>query len=156
MDVILRPTTMPEFTAAFDAYIDGAWTGWAETERPRRRSIAFYNRLYETQQRIVAMGDDRPIECVFGVGMARWNHPLGAVNVPLIEALVEIDLDPGDGSLVMRPRAQAPKVCLRAFENLEIESGCTDSSRRPRNASRFLPLCSHTASTRIARSFTAS
>ena len=121
VDVLLRLKNMPEFTAGFTAWVSGPWTAWAESEKPRRRSIAVYNRLFEIQQRMSAMGDDVPVEAIFGVGIARWNQPAGKINAPLIEAAVEFDLDPEDGALVVRPREQAPRLALRPFDLLEID-----------------------------------
>lgn len=121
VDVLLRLENMPEFEAAFDEWVAGPWTAWAAKEKPRRQSIAFYNRLFEVQQRAATMGDDVPVEAVFGVGLARWNHPTGKVNAPLIEAAVELELDPEDGGLVVRPREQAPRLALQPFDLLEID-----------------------------------
>lgn len=121
VDVLLRLNNMPEFAAGFAAWVGGPWTAWAESEKPRRRSIAVYNRLFEIQQRMSAMGDDVAVEVIFGAGIARWNHPAGKVNAPLIEAAVELDLDPEDGALVVRPREQAPRLALRPFDMLEID-----------------------------------
>jgi hypothetical protein len=43
MDVILRLHNLPEFRKLWQDYIDGPWNQCAEVERPRRRSIEFYN-----------------------------------------------------------------------------------------------------------------
>lgn len=69
VDVLLRLAKLTEFAAAFAAYVDGPWSEWAATEQPRRRSIAVYHKLYTVQQRMIALGEDVPEECVFGVGM---------------------------------------------------------------------------------------
>jgi hypothetical protein len=69
---------------------------------------------------MIALGEDVPEECVFGVGMTRWHHPLARINIPLIEAAVELALDPEDGSIIVTPRPQPPRLCLRAFDDLEI------------------------------------
>ncbi len=122
VDVLLRLENLPEFAAGFEAWLAGAWTQWTESERPRRRSIAVYHQLFAVQQRMSSMGDDGPVETVFGVGMARWDHPAAKVNAPLIEAAVELELDPEDGALVIRSREQAPRLALRPFDLLEIES----------------------------------
>ncbi len=120
VDVLLRLGKLTEFAAVFTSYVDGQWSTWATTEQPRRRSISIYNKLYTVQQRMIALGEDVPEECVFGVGMTRWHHPQGRVNIPLIEAAVELALDPEDGSILVSPRAQPPRLCLRAFDTLEI------------------------------------
>ena len=119
-DVLLRVENMPEFAEAFRAWRDGPWTAWAEAERPRRRSIDTYNRLFVAYQRMVAAGDDTPIECVMGVGLARWQHPDGRIDAPLVEAMVELDVDETDGAIVVRPREQPPRLTLRAFDDLGL------------------------------------
>jgi very-short-patch-repair endonuclease len=120
IDVLLRLAKLTEFTAIFASYTDGPWYEWAATEQPRRRTIGIYNKLYTVQQRMIALGEDVPEECVFGVGMTRWHHPLARINIPLIEAAVELALDPEDGAIVVTPRPQPPRLCLRAFDDLEI------------------------------------
>jgi very-short-patch-repair endonuclease len=120
MDVILRVSNMPEFARLWQDYVDGAWGAWAEVEHPRRRSIDLYNKLYQIHQRINAMGEDTPIELVFGVGMARWKQGEERINIPLIEQLVEIELEE-KGNLMVRPRQAQPQLALRPFHASEIE-----------------------------------
>ncbi|MBV8097134.1 MAG: very short patch repair endonuclease, partial [Acetobacteraceae bacterium] len=123
VDVHLQLANMPEFAAAFAEWVAGPWTEWAATEKPRRQSIAAYTRLFEAQQRIVSMEDDTPLEAIIGIGLARWVHPekKGKINIPLIEASVELVLDELDGSLVVRGREQPPQLMLGAFEQLEVD-----------------------------------
>jgi hypothetical protein len=121
MDAILRTGAMPEFRALFDEYIAGPWSEWAEVERPRRKSIAVYNKLFQLQQRMTAAGDDNAIELVWGIGVARWRHPAPCrLNVALIEQLVDIELD-DDGTLLIGPRQTAPHLALKPFHALEID-----------------------------------
>src|SRR5579883_2704822 len=120
MDVLLRVATMPEFARLWQEYLDGPWAAWAGAERPRRRSIDFYNKVYQIHQRIQSMGEDTPIELVFGIGMARWQHPDERINVPLLEQLVEIELEE-TGDVTIRPRQSQPHLALRPFHTLEIE-----------------------------------
>lgn len=122
VDILLRIENMPEFVALHRAYCAGPWHAWAERERPRRQSILIYNQLFEAHQRMVSAGDDAPIECVWGVGVARWEHPLGRIDVPLIEQGVELDLNEADGAIVVRPRQQPPRVSLRAFDDRGIDA----------------------------------
>jgi very-short-patch-repair endonuclease len=122
VDVLLRTENMPEFVAAYQEYCNGPWLAWAEVERPRRQSIAIYNQLFEALQRMVASGDDTPIECLFGMGIARWQHPAGRIDVPIIEQMVELHLDEITGAIVVRPREQPPRVSLKAFEEREVDA----------------------------------
>jgi AAA domain len=120
MDVILRIQNLPEFQELWRDYVENQWNKWAEVERPRRRSIDFYNKMYQIYQRLIALGDDTPIELVFGVGIARWVIQNTRINVPVIEQLVEIELRE-NGSLHIRPRQTPPQLALKAFHVLEIE-----------------------------------
>ena len=120
MDVILRTHNLTEFEGLWRDYVDDKWNKWAEVERPRRRSIEFYNKIYQIYQRLIALGDDTPIELVFGVGIARWVVQNTRMNVPVIEQLIEIELQE-NGSLHIRPRQTAPQLVLKAFHVLEIE-----------------------------------
>jgi very-short-patch-repair endonuclease len=120
MDVILRLDNLPEFRALWRNYVDGPWTNWAEIERPRRRSIDFYNKVYQIYQRMIALGDDTPIELVFGLGVARWVIASQQINAPVIEQLAEIELQE-DGSLDVRPRQMPPQLMLKVFHGLEVE-----------------------------------
>ena len=138
VDILLRLANLPEFAAEFEAWVDGPWTEWAQAEAPRRKSIAFYNRMFEAQQRMEAMGDDVPSEAVMGVGMARWAHPIGRVNAPLIETAVELELDPEDGSLLVRPRQQAPRLALRPFDLLDVQRGGKAAPEGTRSAGAAL------------------
>jgi hypothetical protein len=120
MDVVLRTSRMTEFRAAWQCYVDGPWTAWAEVERPRRRSIQAYNTLYQVQQRVTASGEDNAIELVWGIGMARWRLPAGLINAPVIDQLVELDLLE-DGSIVVTPRQLPPAMALKPFHFLDVE-----------------------------------
>lgn len=120
MDVIVRLRNLPEFHGLWRNYLDGAWLEWSKVERPRRRSIEFYNKVYQIHQRLIALGDDTPIELVFGLGVARWIVQGTRINAPLIEQLVEIELRE-DGSLNIRPRQTSPQLMLKAFHALEVE-----------------------------------
>lgn len=124
MDVILRTANMPEFRDLWNAYLKGAWSAWAEVERPRRRSIDFYNKIYQIHQRMLALGDDTPIELVFGVGMARWKVKSERINMPLIEQLIEVELEE-DGTLLIHPRQMQAQFTMRAFHELEIDGSKT-------------------------------
>jgi hypothetical protein len=120
MDAILRLQNLPEFQMLWDNYVEDRWKKWAEVEKPRRRSIDFYNKIYQIYQRLIALGDDTPIELVFGVGVARWMIQSTRINVPVIEQLIEIELQE-DGCLDIRPRQTAPQLMLKVFHVLEVE-----------------------------------
>ena len=120
MDVILRTTNMPEFAAYWENYINGAWQDWAIVERPRRQAINFYNKIYQIYQRVISMGEDTPIEVVFGLGVARWRVGTQKIDIPIIEQLVEIELEE-NGDLKIRPRNLPPQFVLKAFHALEVQ-----------------------------------
>ena len=95
----------PEREAAFAAYVDERWLEWSDVEGPKRRSIAFYDKLFNLLQAIETEGAETALELVWGIGVAVWkpeNHP--AVRHPLLCRLVEIDPVGRDMALRIRPR----------------------------------------------------
>ncbi len=134
-DVYLQTSKMPEFAREWRQYLEGPLRTWAASERPRRKSIAIYNALFKIDQQ-TRYGDVSK-DLVFGVGVMRWKPPgtqdggaqdgviraVGErVNAPVIEQLVEIELDENDGTLSILPRNLKPQVNLSALSGLGIEN----------------------------------
>jgi very-short-patch-repair endonuclease len=120
LDAVLRIANLPNLLTEWNQYIEGPWSEWAARERPRRRSINLYNRLYQIHQRMVSYGEDNPIEVVFGCGIALWNTAEQKIIVPIIEQLMESNLDES-GTISLNPRNVNPIVNLKSFHALDIE-----------------------------------
>jgi very-short-patch-repair endonuclease len=121
-DVMLRLEDRPQVRSSLETYCTKAWFEWSENERPRRRSIAVYQRLFEIAQRLLQPGGHESVELIWGIGLARWNRPVESVDLPIIERSVEIEIaDQKDAAITIRPRATAARVELRAFEKLAAE-----------------------------------
>ena len=112
--------TLPHLSAAFDAYIGGPWKKWAENEKPRRKTMGFYDRLFNLLQAIETEGAETALELVWGVGVALWNHNGKRVRHPLISCLVEIDPVSIDMALRVRPREVPPILETDVFVALEV------------------------------------
>jgi hypothetical protein len=67
-DVTLRLEDRPEIAPAARKYISSMWLPWAETERPKRKSIALYQKFFEVAQ----LTEQQPLEVVWGLGLTRW------------------------------------------------------------------------------------
>ena len=119
-DVLLRLENDAEAQAAVRAYLEGPWISWAEQEKPRRETIRIYEAFFSLQQAIETQGIERPLEVVWGVGVARWKHPRQEIDHPLVEQLVEIDIDADDGAIRMRSRSIEPVLVVKPFQDLEI------------------------------------
>jgi hypothetical protein len=118
-DVMLRLEDRPTVVEALETYCAGSRTTWAEAEKPRRRSIAVYQRLFEIAQRLLQSGGSESIELVWGIGVARWNRRAENIDIPMIERAVEIEIaDQANADITIRPRAASARVELRAFEKL--------------------------------------
>ncbi|MGH7961517.1 MAG: AAA domain-containing protein, partial [Burkholderiales bacterium] len=118
--VTLHLEDAPDVQLAFEAYVRGAWTAWADYERPRRKTIACYNELFKLQQVMEAEGVETPIELVWGIGMALW-EPVRSTHIrhPLITQAVEISLDPVSLALDVRPRDRLPTLEVDAYVALD-------------------------------------
>jgi hypothetical protein len=74
LDALFRLSSFPELESSWQTYLLQHWNKWAEVEKPRRRSIQLYSKLYQIHQRIVSLGEDNPIELVWGIGVAIWQR----------------------------------------------------------------------------------
>ncbi|KAA6182736.1 DUF3320 domain-containing protein [Thiohalocapsa marina] len=111
-----RLTSIREGLAAWKAVV---WDPWAETERPVRATIRLYNSLYKLYNMLHGGAAAKPPELVWGIGLARWRLPERVVDLPLIEQLVDLELQAG-GALALRPREVRPSIGIRAFQELHI------------------------------------
>ncbi len=118
-DVIYRLDRLPSIQRAIDQYLREPWTEWSESEKPRRETIAIYDKVFSTYQTVVSEGGDEPLELVWGVGVARWKPRDTEINHPLVEQLVDIQVDSGDGSVTIRPRSTEPQLALKPYFALE-------------------------------------
>ncbi|KJC45292.1 hypothetical protein UP06_14790 [Bradyrhizobium sp. LTSP857] len=118
-DVMLRLEDRPALRDALEQYCAGPWSLWSEVEKPRRRSIAVYQRLFEIAQRLLQSGGSESIELVWGIGLARWKHLSELIDLPMIECGVEIEIaETGNADITVRPRSGVTRVELRPFEKL--------------------------------------
>jgi very-short-patch-repair endonuclease/transcription elongation GreA/GreB family factor len=118
-DVMLRLEDRPAIRNVLEAYCSGPWSHWSELEKPRRRSIAVYQRLFEIAQRLLQSGGSESIELVWGIGLARWKHLAEFIDLPMIECGVEIEIaETGNADITVRPRSGVTRVELRPFEKL--------------------------------------
>ena len=119
---MLRLEDRAELRTVLEDYCTTVWIPWAETEKPRRRSIAVYQRLFEIAQRLLQSGGQELAELIWGLGLARWTRPEEAIDLPLLERQVEIEIaDQKGAAITIRPRAIGAQIDLRAFEKLALD-----------------------------------
>jgi very-short-patch-repair endonuclease len=118
-DVFLRLEQQLELRSVIEAYITGPWKTWADTERPRRETIRIYEQFFSLHQAIQSEGVEHPVEIVWGVGLALLKLEDQTIEQPLIEALVEIELDEHGGAVLIRPRDVPLQLWLKPFYALD-------------------------------------
>ena len=117
-DIAMRLDRRPELGVAIDTYRAELWAVWAEMERPRRKSIAVYQRLFEIAQSLTAGNLDQS-ELVWGMGLSKWRKQGVEIDLPILCRSVEIQiLDDKKAEIVVRPRDRGAQVELRAFQAL--------------------------------------
>lgn len=99
-DVMLRLEDRAEIRTVLEDYCTTVWIPWAETEKPRRRSIAVYQGLFEIAQRLLQSGGQESAELIWGLGLARWTRPEEAIDLPLLERQVEIEIADQKGAAI--------------------------------------------------------
>ena len=118
-DVIFRLEKKPDIKQKIEHYIQNRWLLWSEEEKPLRKTIKIYDALFSLQQTMEAQGEEQPLELVWGIGVTRWNCEGHKIDFPLLEKLVEIEINNNDGSLNIRPRNVAPVLEIRSYFALE-------------------------------------
>lgn len=108
-----------ELIASFAEYLSGPWAKWAATEKPRRKSISIYDKLFNLLQTIETEGAETAYELVWGIGVALWQTDKHRVRYPLISQLVEIDPIGTDMALRIRPREVPPLLETDIYVALE-------------------------------------
>lgn len=132
-DVMLRLEDRQTLRKKIEAYCAGPWSEWAEREKPLRRSIDVYQRLFEIAQRLLQSGSTESIELIWGIGVSRWNRAAEAVDLPMVERSIEIEIaNQTKAAITVRPRYVAARVELRPFEKLAPAQITTveDAARR--------------------------
>jgi very-short-patch-repair endonuclease len=133
-DVRQRAEDRPELQAEAAAYIAGPWLNWATEELPRRRCISLYQRLFEATQQIELGGPEQAIELVWGIGLTRWIKDGTLIDMPLLERLVEVEIDEQAGGLIrVRPRQADAVINLRPYDELRLD-GATLAQNTARRA----------------------
>lgn len=119
VDVRLRIDRQPNLRQRIEAYSSGPWANWSEEEQPRRETIEIYDGFFSVVQAIETEGADNPTEVVLGVGMALWKTEGKTIEHPLVEALVEIEIDATTHAIRVRARETDPQVYLKPFSELD-------------------------------------
>ncbi len=118
-DVILRLDKQPDIKMRIDEYLQGPWNEWFSEEKPRRETIKIYEDFFNLLQVIQTQGVEYPSEIVWGIGIARWNTNERLIDHPLIEQLIELEIDTDNGSILLRPRGTEPQVALKPYFALD-------------------------------------
>ncbi|MBC2714946.1 MAG: AAA family ATPase [Desulfobacteraceae bacterium] len=119
-DVIYRLDNLPDIKDTIENYIKGPWHEWSGIEKPRWETIKIYETLFNLQQSIQIQGQEKPLELVWGMGVARWRKEGEVVDHAIVEQLVEIEINKDGGTIIIRPRGTAPQVFLKPFFALNI------------------------------------
>jgi len=112
----------PEIKTLFDWYLEHQWQPWASTERPRRRTMVYYNQLFALQQVMALDGVDAPLELVWGIGYTAWKKPdyPTAVKYPLLIQACEVTLNEHTFDLEIRPRDINPQLEADPYVEMDV------------------------------------
>lgn len=119
-DVVLRIEKNAYVKRRANDYLLKQWTPWAQSEKPRRETIKIYDSFFSLQQLIESQSEGSPIELVWGAGVSGWKCSDKEMNFPLIEQLVELEVTPFDGTILITPRNTSPYLQLSPFLALGV------------------------------------
>ena len=92
----LTPAQFPGLKKIFATYVADKWTPWAFQERPRRKTMALYNKLFAIQQTLMEIeGGEASLELVWGMGFSIWKKPdaPSVIEYPLLTQVCDISLN---------------------------------------------------------------
>lgn len=149
LDQHLRTHQQPDqaraaLLASFDDHLR-LWLLWAESEKPRRQTMRIYADLFTLKHQMEAEETARPLELVWGVGVASWQIPVGeervAFDYPLLTQALEILVEPKTMVLELRPRDVGTRVELDAVVACSVR-GASEAERalRERVAASGVPV----------------
>ena len=111
------------------------WLSWAESERPRRRTIKLYGDLFALKHTLEAAETARPIELVCGIAILCWQlrDDQGRLDYvyPLLTHAIELSIDERSMAIEVRPRTVSTRVEMDALIKCEIQ-GAADVDRAAR------------------------
>lgn len=121
----------PEIRAHFEWYRDVLWEPWAVAERGRRRVMALYSKLFKLHRQLSGETGEQPLEFVWGIGVAVWQHPetKATVRYPVLLQLCDLTLNTRTFNLEIRPKDTPPKLSLSCFDGLADGLAIADLER---------------------------
>ncbi len=136
VDVRLLLRKYPEIKTQIDAYIAGPWASWRAEEIPKMETMGIYEKFFNLAQTIENSGADNPLEVVWGIGFMLWKHSKKVLQHPLIEALVEVRIDPRSHAIVVVPRDRQPQFYTAPLTEMSVETvrSATDRMREQLDA----------------------
>jgi very-short-patch-repair endonuclease len=128
----------PHLKGLLDTYITEQFAPWTAGEKPRRQTMAFYQKLYAQSQTMSFDGAD--YELVWGMGFAVWTRG-ETLEYPLITQLCDVSLNDRTYELEVRPRAISPVLELDPYVDLQVDGvkRLTEWWRAYRDAAAQLP-----------------
>ena len=118
-DAFYRLENLPDIKNKVDSYIQNDWYNWQQAELPTRETIKIYEQFFNLHSTIHNGGDDEQVELVWGTGIVRWDCGEQLINIPLIEKLIDINIDNKSGAIELYPRVIEQKIQLNPFIHLE-------------------------------------
>lgn len=118
-DVIYKIENLPDIKKKIENYIQNEWYKWHVKELPIRETIKIYEHFFNIHNTIHHGGESEQVELVWGTGIVRWNNQNHEMNFPLIEKLIDIDINSTTGAIELTPRIIDQKVQLTPFVHLE-------------------------------------
>jgi hypothetical protein len=110
----------PDRVKAFDRWVNGEWRRWAESEGPRRKVQALYERLYDLH--LTLRRDTEDVELVWATGMLAWHVDGEEILHPLVLSRVDLLFDRDEGVLQVVPATSAPEFADHLFQGMTQRS----------------------------------
>lgn len=112
---------------------------WAQSERPARAAMHFFERLYEVHATVER--ESEQVELVLGDGILNWRRGDGGIHHPILLQRLQIEFDPDIPEFFVRETDSPVELYTSLFRSVsEVDGQIIDRLRRDTEAGGLHPL----------------
>ena len=123
--------------AAYDGWHD-KWTAWAAAERPARRTMAVFEKLYALHAQMEREGES--VELLVGDGRLRWRTTAGEIDHPVLLQRVELMFDAKVPAFSVVDADRAPELYSVLLQGSDLSPQELQRLREQADGGEYHPL----------------
>ncbi len=116
------------------------WDEWAKNERPARKAMRIYERVYELHGKIEREAER--MELVVGDGILNWMRPDGSIHHPILLQRLQLEFVPNTPEFIISYTDYEPELYTALFQTLgDIDARLIGQFQQEFTDQCLSPLC---------------